>query len=90
MLQNINEEGSRLIIELLEEILFYYEDDNWLVVKKYILRYLKPEYRRMFSTRHPKTKKHSLNNFEKYIIQYCKDKYSKVLILNEKDTHYDN
>ena len=44
--------------ELADEIGEFYEGKDWLVVKKYILKYLNPNYRRSFSTRDEKTKKH--------------------------------
>lgn len=75
------------IIELLDEILQYYEENNWLVVKKYILKYINPELRKLFSTRHVKTKKHILNKFEKQIIIFCKHNYDIELVLQKEDEH---
>ena len=53
----MNEYEKDCIVELIEEIGEYYEGNDWLVIKKYLLRYLKPEIRRNFSTRNSKTKK---------------------------------
>lgn len=75
--------------ELIDEIVEFYKENNWLVVKKYILRYSHPEVRKKFSTRHFKTKKHTLNNFEKNLINYCKDNYGINLELFKEDTHYE-
>ena len=82
-----NEKQKNEILELLDELMEYYEDNNWLIVKKYILRYSHPDTRKNFSTRHIKTKKHTLNSFEKSIISFCKEKYDIDLVLYEKDTH---
>ena len=75
------------ILELLDEILEYYSENNWLVVKKYVLKYSHPDLRKNFSTRHPKSKKHSINNFEKNIIKYCNNNYNINLVLRKEDTH---
>lgn len=74
---------------LLDELLEFYDGDDWLVVKKYILRYSHPDIRKKFSTRNAITKKHTLNEFEKKLIKYCFDTYKVNLILYEKDKHYD-
>ena len=75
------------IVELLEDLSEYYEDNNWLVVKKFLLKYLHPDLRKNFTTRHPKTKKHSLNEFEKQVIKYYYDNYKVRLELYEEDRH---
>ena len=75
------------ILELLDEILEYYSENNWLVVKKYVLKYSHPDLRKNFSTRHPKSKKHSINSFEKNIIKYCNNNYNINLVLRKEDTH---
>jgi len=75
------------IVELLEDLSEYYEDNNWLVVKKFLLKYLHPDIRKNFTTRHPKTKKHSLNEFEKQVIEYYYDNYRVRLELYEEDRH---
>lgn len=75
------------IIELLEDLNEYYKEDNWIVVKKFLLKYLHPDIRKNFTTRHHKTKKHSLNSFEKNIIQYYDDQFNVRLKLYEKDKH---
>tara|TARA_Y100001958_G_C20867782_1_gene303296 strand:- start:190 stop:435 length:246 start_codon:yes stop_codon:yes gene_type:complete len=75
------------ISELLEDLNEYYKDNNWLIVKKFLLKYLHPDIRKKFTTRHHKTKKHSLNNFEKEIIKYYYDRFDIRLELYEKDKH---
>jgi hypothetical protein len=47
---------------------------NWMDFKKIMLRSLPPKMRKKFSTRDPKTKKQSLNDFERQMIDiyFCK------------------
>ena len=75
------------IVELLEDLSEYYKDNNWLTVKKFLLKYLHPDVRKLFSTRHPKTKKHTLNKFEIKVIDYYYINYNVRLELYEKDKH---
>jgi len=75
------------IKELVEELFFYYKDDNWLTVKKYLVRYLHPNLRKKFTTRHPKTKKHTINLYEEEIIKYYYKEYNILLRLYDEDTH---
>jgi hypothetical protein len=82
-----NEEQKKEIMTLLEEIMPIYKENSWLKVKKYIVRYSKPTTRKLFSTRHVKSKKHSLNDFEKNLIDLINSVYKKELILKEEDTH---
>lgn len=44
------------------------EVSDWIQLKKMILLSLPPEARKSFSTRHPVTKKHSINDFERQVI----------------------
>lgn len=43
------------------------EINEWKVLKKELLKTLAPNYRKLFSTRDPKTKKPNFNDFEKSI-----------------------
>ena len=70
--------------ELIDEIGDVYQGDDWLVVKKYILKYLNPTYRRRFSTRDEKTKKHIINDFENHLIDYYQKKFNVRLELDEE------
>ena len=87
MLNDIKCDHKEKIEELLQEIIEVYEGDNWLTVKKYILRYSHPDIRKHFSTRHHYTKKHTLNNFELELISFCKEKYGIDLELKIEDRH---
>jgi len=73
--------------ELLSDLNEYYKEDNWLTVKKFLVLYLNPMIRKNFTTRHHKTKKHSLNYYEKNIIKYYYKKYNIKLRLYDEDTH---
>ena len=42
--------------------------DEWITIKKYVLLGLPPRMRRCFSTRCPKTKVQTLNEFESHLI----------------------
>lgn len=75
------------IIELLEDLSEYYKENDWLVVKKFLLKYLHPDLRKKFTTRHHKTKKHTLNDFENKVINYYYDRFNVRLELYEKDRH---
>ena len=87
MFDNVDKIQINEIFSLIEELIEFYKGDDWLVIKKYILRYSRPETRKNFSTRNSKTKKHTLNNFEINLINYCKSCYNINLILYKKDTH---
>ena len=78
------------ILELMDEIADVYKENDWLVIKKYIVRYSRSELRKYFSTRHPKTKNHVINNFEKKLIDIYKQKYNIKLVLDEDKKHKDN
>jgi len=75
------------ILELVEELFVYYKEDDWLKVKKYLVRYLHPTIRTLFSTRNSKSKKHQLNSFEENLIDIIYLKYNRELKLYEKDKH---
>ena len=58
------------VIEELELIVEYVADDalNWMNVKVILLRSLPSDLRKNFSTRDPITKKQSLNDFDRSLI----------------------
>ena len=47
-------EVRKKIEELISEIGEVYKESDWLVVKKYILKFSSPKHRKFFSTRDPK------------------------------------
>lgn len=40
------------------------DENDWIVIKKQMLRSLPPQVRKFFSTRHPVTKEQSMNDFD--------------------------
>lgn len=79
----MKEKDFEKITELLKEIGEYYNGNDWLLVKKYLLRYLNPMIRKNFSTRDSKTKKHIINSYEEKIIKLYSDKFNIKLVLDE-------
>lgn len=75
------------ITELLEEIGEFYKGNDWLLIKKYLLRYLKPVIRKNFSTRDSKTKKHIINSYEEKIINLYYKTFNVKLVLDETKQH---
>ncbi len=70
------------IYEQVDFVASYAADcDDWVTIKKQVMIGLPPVLRKNFSTRDPKTKEQSLNNFEKEIISYYKDKTGTSLVL---------
>ena len=59
--------------------------DDWVTVKKEILKGIPSELRKNFSTRDAKTKEQSLNNFEKFVINYYYDLTRVRLVLRTLD-----
>jgi len=57
--------------------------DDWMMVKKYLLKSLSPKLRTLFSTRDPYTKKQVLNAFEREVVQYYENEAKKKLRLPE-------
>ena len=63
------------ILEQVEFVATYAaECDDWVTVKKEVMRGIPSSLRRNFSTRDPKTKEQSLNDFERDLIKYWKRK----------------
>ena len=85
----MDEQIKKNIEELALEIGDVYKQNDWLVVKKYILKYLNPKHRTVFSKRNIKTKKHSLNKFEIKLIDFYESKFNIRLVLDEDKKHKD-
>lgn len=79
----------RSIEEIMYEIGDVYEGNDWLIVKKYMLRYSHPNLRKLFSTRHIKTKKHTINDYEKALIDKYYKRYKIKLVLDEEKRQKD-
>ena len=90
MLDLENKEHEESIVELLEELFDVYEGNDWLVVKKYVVRYSHPNIRKYFSTRNLKTRKHTMNAFEKKLVSFCINNYKKNLVLDISNKHIED
>jgi len=76
---------EKLILEKINFVSTYVSDiDDWIIIKKELLKQLPPKLRMLFSRRDEKTKKHSLNMFEKEIIDYWKRLTGITLIIKDK------
>lgn len=49
---------------------YFGTEDNWVTFKKEVMKQIRSSSRKNFSTRDPKTKKQSLNDFEKEVIEH--------------------
>ncbi len=87
MLKLEDKKHEETIIELLEELFDVYTGNDWLVVKKYIVRYSHPNVRKHFSTRNSKSLKHTMNDFEKRLVSFCNNNYKKDLALKIENMH---
>jgi hypothetical protein len=87
MYKKIKKTDDEKINELISEIADVYKGNDWLVVKKYILKYLDPAVKTKFSTRHYISKKHSLNEFELDLIDKYYQKYNIRLELDDSKKH---
>jgi hypothetical protein len=60
---------DRIAVQL-EEVASYVGDcDDWVTIKKEVMRGIPPALRKNFSTRHPKSKEQWLNPFEMQLIE---------------------
>ena len=80
----MNKEIKKKLEELITEIGEVYSGSDWLVVKKYILKFSSPKHRKFFSTRDYKTKKQTLNKFELSLIDFYEKKFGTRLYIDEE------
>jgi hypothetical protein len=59
--------------------------DDWVTIKVEIMQRLNPFYRRFFSTRDPKTKEQSMNDFEISLAERFRDLTGRTLILRTRE-----
>ena len=72
------------IVEALEEVTAYVGDTTeWVVVKKQVLLALPPKLRTNFSTRDPKTKKQSFNDFELRVVDWWEKRTGRRLVITK-------
>jgi len=78
----MGQEIPKKIEEQLEIVASYAGDcDDWVTIKKEVMRALPPTLRKFFSTRDPRTKEQWLNPFEMKLIEAYRDITDTVLIL---------
>ncbi|NBP03958.1 MAG: hypothetical protein EBU90_28445 [Proteobacteria bacterium] len=59
--------------------------NNWMIIKKELLKTLSPQDRMYFSTRDPVTKKQTMNTFEKIVAEKWRDKTGIYPILIDRN-----
>ena len=65
---------NKLIIDKLSEVAEFAGDcDDWVTIKKEVMKLLPSSIRSMFSRRHPITKEQQTNKFEIELINYYKE-----------------
>jgi hypothetical protein len=70
------------IKDQIQEVVMYVGDcDDWVTIKKEIMKGIPAALRKNFSTRDPKTKEQWLNDFDKMVINYYKEMTGVDLVL---------
>jgi hypothetical protein len=81
----------KVILEQVSFVSSYAEKcDDWVTIKKEIMRGIPSHLRKNFSTRDPKSKEQWLNEFEKKLIEYYKDLTGVDLILRSLEERRNN
>ena len=76
----MTEQVPKIILASIEEVHSYASHiDEWIIIKKELLKSLPSNYRSMFSTRDSKTKKVSLNEFERQLVDIYYVRFDKQL-----------
>tara|TARA_A100001515_G_C4534696_1_gene198105 strand:- start:83 stop:355 length:273 start_codon:yes stop_codon:yes gene_type:complete len=71
-----------LIFEEIKFVSTFAKDcDDWVTIKKEVMKNISPRLRKNFSTRDPITKNQHLNEFEKQLINYYRDITGITLVL---------
>ncbi len=80
---------EKAIFNAVDYVMSYVGDStsDWLMVKKQVVFSVNNNLKRLFSRRHYSTKKHTLNDLEKRIISYWRDRTGVTLILDPLKTH---
>jgi len=83
---NIPDDDRKQIFESVDFVSSYVGDCNdWVTIKKQIMRGIPSRLRKNFSTRDPITKEQNINQFEKDVINYYKELTGMNLILRTLD-----
>lgn len=81
-MNNIPDPDRERILECIDFVSLYVGDcDDWVTIKKQIMRGIPSSLRTNFSTRDPITKEQNLNQFEKTVINYYKNLTGVNLVL---------
>jgi hypothetical protein len=71
---------NKILISAIEEVFQYASHINdWVSIKKEILKIIPVEERELFSTRDPKTKKQRTNDLERKLAQFWSSKTKKPI-----------
>jgi len=77
---------SDRIIEALDEVFSYAKNiDDWIVIKKELLKCLPSEERKSFSTRDPITKKQQTNQFEFHVASLWEERSGRPVIFKDHE-----
>lgn len=77
---------KKTLDEVIDSVSSYVgETNNWMIIKKELLKSLSSQDRMYFSTRDPLTKKQSMNNFEKIVAEKWYKKTGIYPILIERN-----
>ena len=75
-------------MEALQEVFVYASHvDEWLVIKKEMLKILPAPERKHFSTRHPITKRQMTNDFERELAKKWQEMTQRPVIFSDDETH---
>jgi hypothetical protein len=68
---------------------YAHEETDWFKIKRLLINSLPSEERVNFSTRHPKTKKHIINDFDNSVIKYWEELTGNTIYINSEKLHRD-
>ena len=80
----------KIVCKELENIHEVYKGTDWLIIKKQVLKRIPSDIRSKFSTRDYLTKKHTINEFEKSLIEFYFDNYKINLKLSKEEMQDEN
>ena len=87
---------TNVIPDNLKEIVDYVADyvadstDDWFLIKRELVNNFPPKERVRFSRRHFSTKKHTINDFDRLVIDYWENLTGNKLSINEDKLHSQN
>lgn len=91
-IDNKNEILPKRIKQVIEESIFIVNNttNDWVTIKKLIIKQIRPKDRSLFSRRHESTRKQLINDFEKEIIKYWFYRTGVELWINPDKFHPEN